>query len=384
MALTLGDLINAARDRSPWFTRQNVPHAVVARYLTGLQRRYLSKIAEVNAEAYAQQASVVFAVSPENAVGVVAAGSAGGLPASLVAGAPVGVELPAGSAVEMDFDNAQILYPQTVVAQAANFNVGVGGAPWVVNAYAGKYVHITDGPGIGQRRQIISNTNNLLIIAASDGRDWATTPVPGASVFEIVNPVPEISEGVGVVTALPADTTRVGYLVRLNALGVPYIDLTKPLVATFGVGIDLPPMEYPIGGAVRFATGEEAAFEFRRYGQRWTLGVSGYGGYILGGKLFLIGATDVWGGVASIDLRYVPIAPALTALTDLLLLDDTAYDSLVARGALLMANRVNGLPDVGKVDATGFVSEAQEAESTFLLGVGRVARTFPKFVQTVW
>jgi hypothetical protein len=377
--MTLGDLITAARDRSPFFTRQNVPHAVVARYLTGLQRRYVSKISEVNAEMLAQQASIVFALGAENAIGVVGAGTAGGLPASLIAGQPAEVELPAGSALEMDVDHAQVLVPQTVLTGAAASTLTRAGAGWTVDAYAGKYVWITDGPGIDQRREILSNTATVLTLVQA----WATIPTPNVSLFEIVNPVPDISEEVGVVTALPADTTRTGYLVRLNAQGVPYIDLTKPLVAKFGVGIDLPPAEYFLGGAVRFVVADEATLELRRYGQRWTLGVSGYGAYIMGGKLFLIGELEVWNGVASIDLRYVPIAPALTALTDLLLLDDTAYDALVARAALIMAYRVNGLPDVDKVDVASFAGEAQEAESTFLLGVNRVARTFPMYVREV-
>jgi len=377
--LTLGELITAARDRSPFFTRQNVPHAVVARYLTGLQRRYLSKIAETNAEAYAQQASIVFALGAENAIGVVGAGTSGGLPATLVAGQTAEVELPAGSALEMDFDNAQILVPQTVLTGAAASTLTRAAAGWVVNAYAGKYVWISDGPGFDQRREIVSNTSDTLTLSQA----WATIPTPNVSLFEIVNPVPEITEDVGVVTALPADATRTGYLVRLNAQGVPYIDLTKPLLAKFGVGIDLPPAEYFLGGAVRFVVGDESELELRRYGQRWTLGVSGYGAYIMGGKLFLIGEQEIWGDVGSIDLRYVPIAPALTALTDLLLLDDTAYDALVARSALIMAHRVNGLPDVGKVDVGVFAAEATEAEGTFLSGVNRVARTFPKYVREV-
>jgi hypothetical protein len=201
--------------------------------------------------------------------------------------------------------------------------------------------------------------------------------------FEIVDVFPELDEEVGVITALPAEAERTGYLVRLNALGVPYIDLTKPLVAKYGIGIDLPPMELLIGGAVRFAAGGESDLELRRYSQRWTLGVSGYGAYILGGKLFLIGEMDIWGDVASLDLRYVPIAPALTALTDILLLEDTAYDVLVARSAHLMANRVNGLPNMPKIDVAEFAAEATEAQLVFEGGVGRVARAFPKFVREV-
>jgi hypothetical protein len=379
VALTLGEILTAARDKSPYFHKRYCPDAVVARFLTAYQRRLISKLAEVNAELVAQQASVVFALAAENAIGVVGAGSAGGLPVSLVNNQPAEVELPAGSALEMDFDGAQVLYPQAVVTIVSATTVGRTGAGWVVNAYAGKFVWIPDGPGFDQRREILSNTADTLTLSQA----WTSLPVLNLSTFEIVNAVPDISENVGVVTALPADSTRAGYLVRLNAQGVPYIDLTKPLVAKFGVGIDLPPAEYFFGGAVRFVGGNESELELRRYGQRWTLGVSGYGGYIMGGKLFLIGEMAIWGDVGSIDLRYVPIAPALTALTDYLLLDEAAYDTLVARSAQVIANRVNGLPDVGKVDVGQFVDEAVEAEETYLVGVGRVARTFPKYVRDV-
>lgn len=380
MALTLDQIIRAARDRNPHFTRQNVPHAVVARYLTGLQRRLISKITDVNAELVAQQASVLFDLSTANAVGTVGAGTSGGLPVSLVAGLPVEQELPAGAALAMDFDGAQVLYPQTVLTGATALTLTRAAAGWVVNAYAGKYVWISDGPGIGQRREIVSNTATVLTLSQA----FDTIPTANVSLFEIVNALAAIPEDLGVVTALPADSTRIGYLVRLNANGVPYIDLAKPLVAKFGVGVDLPPAEFFIGGAVRFVGGDEAELELRRYSQRWTLGVSGYGAYIMGGKLFLIGEMSVWGDVASIDLRYVPIAPALTALTDYFLLDDTAYDALVCRSAQLMGARVNGLPDVGKVDVSALADEATVAEAAYLSGVGRGARTFPKFVREVW
>ena len=382
MSMTLGDIITAARDRHPAFHKSRVPDGTLARFLTGYQRRLISKAAEIHAESMGQQLSIIFAIAPENAVGVAGASTVGGLPGALAGTPPVldEVELPAGSAAEMDFENAAVLVPEFVVAAATALTVQMAGAAWAVNAFQNKYVWVSDGPGIFQRRKIASNTANTLTLTQA----WVTIPTIGVSLCEVVDPTVSISQQVGVVTTLPAESSRIGYLVRLDAAGVPYLDLTKPLVGQFGVGIDLPPMELPIGGSVRFANGDDTDFEFRRYSQRWTLGVSGYGGYMLGGKLFLIGNLEQWGGVVGIDVRYVPIAPAFTALKDLFLLPDTAYDALVLRAAQYCAGRVNGLPDyAAKVDPSPLAAEAGEAESIFLLGIGRPGRTFAKFVRDV-
>lgn len=385
MALALGDLLTAARDRHPLFHRTRVPDAVGARFLTGFQRQLLAKIAETNPELVAQQASVAFAATPENAVGVVGAGTSGGLPAGLVGGQPVELELPAGSALEMDFDGAQVLVPASVVGSATATSLTKPGAGWTVDQWAGKYTWLPAGPGVGQRRAVLSNTADTIVISTgSDGQEWATLPVAGETMFEVVDPFVELTQEVGVITALPAESQRVGYLVRLNAQGLPYIDLARPLLATFDVGIDLPPHEYLLGGAVRFESGDQTDLELRRYQQRWTLGAGGYGAYVMNGQLFLIGGRTVWGGVAAFDLRYVPIAPALTALTDYLLLPDSAYAVLVARLAELFANRVNGLPDAPKIDVGRLTAAADEAEGVFLESVGRTARAFPQYVREVW
>ena len=379
MGLTLGDILTAARDRHPAFHKSRVPDGTLARFLTGYQRRLMSRAAEIHAESMAQQLSITFAVVPENAVGVVGAGTPGGLPGSLSGTTIDEVESPAGSALELDFEDAVVAVAEFVVGAATALTVKLTGAAWVVNAYANKYVWVTDGPGIRQRRKIASNTADTLTLTQA----WETIPTVGVSLCEVVDPVTELTKEMGVVTTLPALSSRTGYLVRLDAAGVPYLDLTKPLVAQFGVGIDLPPMELPLGGSVRFANGDDTDFEFRRYSQRWTLGVSGYGGYMMGGKLFLIGDTQIWGGVASIDVRFVPIAPAFTALADLFLLPDTAYDALVLRTAQFAAGRVNGLPDATKVDPVAIGQEAVAAEDVFLLGIGRPGRTFAKFVRDV-
>jgi hypothetical protein len=46
--------------------------------------------------------------------------------------------------------------------------------------------------------------------------------------------------------------------------------------------------------------------------------------YLVGSTLYLCGESSDWNDVQSIELRYVPVPPAFTALTDLFLLPDFA------------------------------------------------------------
>ena len=383
MALTLEAIVTAARDRHPAFHKSRVPNAVLARYLTGYQRRLISQASDINAEAFAQQASVFFDVVPENALGVAGAG-VGGLPAGLEAGLPVAMEQPAGSAIEIDLASGVVLQAPLPVSSATATSLTRTAAGWTVNLFANRYVVITAGPGLGQQRAIISNTADTLVISTgTDGEQWATVPTD-ESMFTVVDAPLVITMEAGAITAVPALGERSAYLVRLTAAGAPYIDLARPLVARFDVGIDLPPHEFIIGGTVRDATGTGTApLYITRYPFRETDNAV-FASYLMDAKLFLLGDQRTWQGIASIDLRYVPIAPALTALADYFLLGDNAYDVLVARAAAYAALRVNSLPDETKVDPAPLVNEANLAETVFLSAIGRSARAFPRHVRSVW
>jgi len=382
MALTLGDILTAARDRHPLFHPTRVPDAVGARHLTGYQRQLIAQIADFDDALVAQQASILFDLNAANAVGTAGAGTAGGLPASAASGQPVEAEIPAGSAVEMDFDNAPVLVSQFPVGAATATTLTKTGATWTTNFYANKYVWISGGPGIGQGRLILSNTATVLTLQGA----WTTLPTAGISLAEIVQPALALPADLGAIVQVPAEAERVGYLVRLDANGLPYVDLTKPLTAKFAVGIDLPPLEYLMGGEVHVAE-QNASYDLglTTYQQRWTSGAQRYSAYRMGGQLYLIGDEATWNGVTSIDLRYVPIAPALTSLADYFLLPDTAYSCLVAAAAATMAYRVNALPGANQsVDAESLSAEAGAAEGTFLNSIGRTARSNAKFVRSVW
>lgn len=58
------------------------------------------------------------------------------------------------------------------------------GAGWTVNAYAGKYVIIDGGTGIGQCRKIVSNTEDTLTVVVTDG-NWVAPDA--TSTFKIFN-----------------------------------------------------------------------------------------------------------------------------------------------------------------------------------------------------
>lgn len=387
MSMTLGTVITAARDRHPAFHRSRVPNAVLARFLTGYQRRLISKVAEVDRGLVAQQASISFlAVKPENALGIVGAGTAGGLPGSLTpSGGFQALAQVAGSAVERDFPNGQVLVSDLVATGFDPTYIENSGAAWTVNAYQNKYVWITAGTGFDQKRLILSNTATRLVISTgSDGQQWTTLP-NASSIFRVVVPVLLVSEKFGVLTQLMPTGSRSGYLVRLDAQGLPFLDLTAPLVANFDEGIDLPPFEMVIGGTIKFLNDRVSVDQFRvqSYANRTQVGY-GYGGWLEGGKLFLSGRKEDWALVDSIDLRYIPIAPDFTALTDLFLLPDSAYDPCVCHTAFFAAQRVNGLPNEPRIELSALQAQAEDAEATFINGAGRHRRAFAQHVKTVW
>jgi hypothetical protein len=400
MSLTLGTILTAARDVHPAFHKTRVPNAVLARHLTGYQRQLISRLADLDDSLVAQQASIVFAADGENAIGTVGAGTAGGLPGDLVGGAPVALKESAGSAVEVNTEDAAVLVAETVVSSATLTTLTRTSAGWTVNAFAGKIVEITIGPGARDRREIASNTADTLTLVS--GTTWTTLPT-AESVFRILDRLLDVTKELGVVTELMPTGVRQGYLVRLDANGVPYLDLGKPLLARFDEGIDLPPADTIIGGTVRFTDGGTTErFFIRPYRLRGHLDdgrvlsphrqlsdvrrVRGRDEYVAwreGGKLYLAGEADDWRDVASIDLRYIPIAPEFTALTDLFLVPDTAYAALVASAALKAGQRVNGLPDVPKIDVQALAAEAQAAEETFLNGVDRQFRAVTSIIRDV-
>lgn len=362
MALTLQTLITAARDRNPAFEQRRVPHAVLARFLTAYQRELLSRAVARNRSFLTQQASVVFDIAAANAVGTAGAGTPGGVPASVSSGGVVSaVQAPVGTAAEVDTDDVVVLVSERTVNSATSTTLVRTGAGWTANAYTNKTVVITAGRGAGQRRTINSNTTDTLTVSQA----WTTTP-DTTSLFKVVSEVNEATLEMGVVASSPFTAERLGYLVKVNAAGVAYLDLSAPLVAKYDAGITLPAHHYIVGGTVRFTeAGDEVPLTLVDYSARFNPRAE-YAAYIQNGELFLCGDGDDWTDVVSIDLRYVPVPPALTALTDTLLLPDNAYGALVSGAAAEAAQRVSGMPDVPEIDVRGFNQVKAEAEGQWL------------------
>lgn len=386
MALTLGTVITAARDRHPAFTKNRVPDAVLARELTGFQRRIISKAADLDSNFVAQQCSIIFATSPGNAPNAVQAGSGGGLPADESQPNVVAVAFQdTGPLVELDSDAALVLFSDTVITSVTTTTLTKTGAGWAVNVFANKWVLILTGPAKATLRQILSNTATVLTISTgSDGQQWNPLPVGGADLFRIVDSIVTVDGGVDVVTEITPTETRRGFLVKLDAQGRPFIDAAVPIVATFDRGVFLPPYERVIGGTVRhMADTLISKLVIRPYRMRFQYGPD-YTVWLENGQMFLCGAIQDWQNASQIDLRYVPNAPDFTRTTDLFLLDDDAYDMLVWRAAYIAAQRVNAMPDVERIDVAFMKTELDDAQENFMSSVGAHNRAYPVYVKDAW
>jgi hypothetical protein len=368
VALQLQEIITAARDRHPAFFKTRAPSATIGRFLSDYQNELIGKALLRDKQFLAQKAVIVVSIDGSAAPGTVGAGTGSGLPGTVSdAGVFSLTPATAGGLIEAVVDpaaGAQLLVSERVVSSASATGVTCTGAGWTVNAYVGRVVVITQGPGIGQRRTILSNTIDTLVISSgSDGHQWSSLPT-AASLLEVVVPVYQSSGIAGVVTDVPATLSQTGYLVKLTAQGTPYIDYTAPLVASVETGVPLPTALAFLGGAVRYADGEVGPLTLATEAQRFDP-PDCPAAYTVGHTLFLCGSRRDWQDVASLELDYVPIAPAFTQPTDYLLLPDAARPALVAAAAGFMAERVEEMADVA-IDSRKFVARAIAAEAAYL------------------
>ena len=74
---------------------------------------------------------------------------------------------------------------------------------WVTNAYRGYTVFITGGMGVGQQREVFSNTLNVLTVGAA----WSTNP-NATSTYIIANPPDVLGTATGGAGATLTDTTK--------------------------------------------------------------------------------------------------------------------------------------------------------------------------------
>lgn len=386
MSLTLSQVLVAARDRSPWFHKSRVTDAVCARFLSDKQNEILSAANQIDKQYLAQTATIVVSLGGSNVPGSAGAGTSGGLPGTTDANGNFStVQQTAGALVEANVTSdagASVVVSNRVVTSSSATTVASTGAGRTTNQDVGRLAVIVAGAGIGQFREILSNTTDTWTISTgSDGQQWTTRP-DTTSMIEIVGPVYASDNAIGAVTGLPATTTSQGYLVKLTAQGVPFIDFTVPLVATIDVGVPLPSMLFPLDGTVWYTDGSSDRLDIvdrqRRFGVGNVPAV-----YIDSGHVFLVGQTQDWIGVTSLCIRYAPNAPAFTALTDVFLLPDHARPVLVALAAEFMAMRVSALPDV-TIDPKPFSAEASRAAQSYRATVLAGKRQRHSRVQELW
>jgi hypothetical protein len=376
LAIQLQTVITAARDRHPAFHPSRVTNAVLARALTEYQRTLLSKATAKDRAYLAQQASIVFQdESATSGAGV------GGFPAAVASDGTVSrAQEPTGYAMELDTSAAQILVAEFVPASSTSTSLTKTAAGWTVDLYVNKYMEVVAGTGVGQRRAISTNSGTVL--------SWTTglqTALDGTSVVRVIAVNSSVPKTTGLVTALPATGTKSAYVMKVNASGLAYLDATDPLIVTYDRGVPLPPFKHLLGGSVRFASGQDTCqLRLVTYAERQDVVGSLYAAYVMNRELFIIGNVTDWSGVASIDLRYVPIPPALTSLTDYLLLPDHAEPVLVAHAAYVAGVRVEGLEGLPGVDLKALVAEREEAEKAFLKDVSMQRQQTISRVAEVW
>ena len=363
MAITLQEVIRAARDRHPAFSRERVPDAVIARYLSDTQNELISSASIRDRSFMAQTAVVSVLIGSTNVPGVAGAGTSGGLPGNVNGSSFATSESSTGSLIETGVtaaDGATVLIPETTLTSATGTTLTKTGAARTVNGDIGKVLVITTGLGFGQRREVVSNTATVWTVAA-----WDTIP-DTTSLFALVTPLTISDDTAGVVTALPSTTINRGYLVKLNSSGTPFIDYTQPLVATLEQGIELPTMQALLPDSCQWwQASSPNPFPLRVISadKRW-LSWCAPTVYTIGRNLYLNGSSVEWANVQSLELRYVPVAPAFTSLADLFLLPDYARAVLVAKAAALCAMRVEGMEGVN-IDSAKHGGESQRAESQF-------------------
>lgn len=371
MAFTLDDYIRYVRNEHPAFEHRVLPDRVLADFASLDQRGVQTLGLQRDRQWLAQSLPIAFALDSENAPGVAGVGTSGGVPAeSDGQGGYRYLQETTGVGLEWRTADVAVLVSDTVVASATTTTLEGTGVAWSVNAYADQTVIIVAGTGEGQPpRQIVSNTADTLTITDP----WSVTP-DGTSLFRIVQSVPALDDDFGVVTSLPAINRREGFLVKLNAQGQPYLDLTTPLVASLTRGVPLPPYQSVLDAKVWYVPGTAGyrtpcdPFTLVAYANRDD--VSGFSGYVMNHTLYLNGVDSDWRNVQNIELVYTPILPAFTARTDYCLLPDTALPYMVARGALFAAQRLNGRPNVPALSIESFVAKESQAKREFLGTIG--------------
>lgn len=379
MAFTVGEIIEALRLRHPAYRREVVSNRALVQALGRIQRRLAQQGTRRYAGLLRGVVPIVLDLDPQNLPGTVGADTSGGLPgAEDTSGNLTLSSGTAGSLATYDWDNATVVVDDFVPTSATTTVIGLTGAGRTINADVGLALMIVDGPGSGPDavRVITANTATTWTV----GDAFTTAPTVGTSVCRIVV-VPSIeadSASGGAVVQIPSVETTVGYLVRLDANGNPYLDLTQPIVARLRSGIPLPPhdrlsqleiipdMRNTSDQLGPFPWGPQAVTVPIFHQNRRETG--GRCAWVQGDQMYLGGPQNVWTNVTSLALTYVPIPPLFDGedrdvLDAYFLLPDTAYDVVIAHAAEVAATfaRARGEqsaePDMERADAQALLAD---------------------------
>ena len=108
--------------------------------------------------------------------------------------------------------------------------------------------------------------------------------------------------------------------------------------------------------------------------------------WIINGVLYLNGLAANWNSVASISVRYAPVAGQVLTDADLLSLPDSARSAVVGALAAFMAKRgqTDKDGDLPPIDVQQFLTDAAKAESEFLTEIGNTLTSQVFRVRDVW
>lgn len=374
MGFTIQAYIDQVRNRHPVFEKRLVPDKVLADFATLDQREVLTLALSHDRQYLAQRMPIGFDLTnaDTDAPGVVGAGTPSGMPVQSdgLGGYTYEPQSTTGSAIEVMTQGVVTLVSDTVVLSATATTVTAVGSPgWTTNQFANDTVVIVAGTGSTQPpRTIASNTASQLTIT----QPWLIQP-DITSLFQVVQAINLVDQTFGAVTDIPGLSSSTGYLVRLNAQGIPYVDYTRPLVVSLASGIPLPPYHSVLAGTVRLIPQNDLRgnpplqdkLTLNSYADRFAY-QGNFGAYLLNGSLYLMGGREDWQNIQGIELTYVPIPPAFTARDDYFLLPEMALPILVERAVVFAASRVQGIPGVPQLPIDAFVAMAQGATDSFI------------------
>jgi hypothetical protein len=228
MSITLGAVITAIRDRHPLFHKTRVTDAVFARFLSDYQNELIGKALARDAGYLSQSVGIAIAFSTANAPGTVGAGTSGGLPGDVSGCQHRGFRRNCRRSALPAHRKRRWRGRRRRRARCHGRDGKHHQLDWRrphdesgCRAAGAHYDWQRDRSDPRRRQQHRG---------AVDGQaNWTTIPTRRASSRSSSANI-GADETLGVVTQLPAVSTRSGYLVRINAQGVPYLDYTQPLV----------------------------------------------------------------------------------------------------------------------------------------------------------